>query len=88
MSTYEKKYPSFRRFIVDEETMLPIRVETWRIDVYAEEPEFVMDHELSQDYGMKDLSPASFDELAERMQESESLSLKYIHTQSQQGNLS
>jgi len=88
MTTYSNKYPSFRRFIVDEETMLPIKVETWTLNVYAQEPEFVLDHELSHFYEMKDLSPASFDALAERMHESEDLSLKYIHTQSQQGNLS
>lgn len=80
MTTYSHKYPSFRRFIVDEETMLPIKVETWRLDVYAEEPEFVMDHELSHYYEMKDLSPSSFDDLASQMQQSEELSLKYIHT--------
>jgi hypothetical protein len=33
MSTYSDTYPSFRRFILDVETMLPIEIETYRLDV-------------------------------------------------------
>ena len=61
MTTYTESYPSFRRFVLDEQTMLPIAIETYRIDVLAEEPEFVLDHSLPQYYNMVDLSPASFD---------------------------
>jgi len=64
MTTYSDSYPSFRRFILDEQTMLPLAIETYRLDVLAEDPDFVLDHELSSYYGMTDLSPASFDVLS------------------------
>jgi len=35
MTTFVKNYPSFRRFVVDAETMLPVKVETYRIDILA-----------------------------------------------------
>lgn len=85
MTTYSESYPSFRRFVLDAQTMLPVTVETYRIDVLAENPEFVLDHDLTSFYGMQDLSPASFDALSERMLEDEALSVKFINTKSQQG---
>lgn len=37
MTTYSEKntpaYPSFRRFILDEATMLPVKIETWLLDI-------------------------------------------------------
>ena len=75
MTTYADAYPSFRRYTLDEQTMLPIAIETYRIDVEAENPEFVLDHELSQYYGMQDLSPQSFDTLSEQFKTNEALAL-------------
>lgn len=57
LTTYIKSYPSFRRFIVDAETMLPVKIETYRFDPYAAEPEFLFDHELTEYYSLPDLSP-------------------------------
>lgn len=82
MTTYSDGYPSFRRFILDAETMLPLKAETWRLDVLAEDPDFVMDHETTSYYGMPDLSPASFDALSERLLSDEALAVKYINTKS------
>ncbi len=77
MTTYSDSYPSFRRFILDEETMLPVQIETWRFDPEAENPEFVLDHELTSYYDMQDLSPAQFDALSDRFRVDEDLALKY-----------
>ena len=85
MTTYSDAYPSFRRFTLDEQTMLPIAIETYRIDVLAENPEFVLDHELSTYYGMKDLSPASFDTLSGVFANDEQMAVKYMKTKSQNG---
>jgi len=85
MTTYTFAYPSFRRFIVDKETMLPLKVETWKFDPEAENPEFFYDHEMTEYYGMTDLSPASFDALADRFLDDEDLSLVYLRTKSQNG---
>ena len=85
VTTWDYTYPSFRRFILDEQTMLPIQIETYRLDPYAEHPEFLLDHELTSYYDMPDLSPASFDALSSRFLNDETLALKYLRTKSQQG---
>lgn len=85
MSTYTNTYPSFRRFILDVDTMLPVQIETYRFDPNAENPEFLFDHELTSYYDMPDLSPASFDALSTRFLDEEALALKYLKTKSQQG---
>lgn len=63
-------YPSFRRFILDEETMLPVKIETYSLQIDAEREEdikFVLDHEMSELYNLPDLSPKSFDDLSMRL---------------------
>ena len=71
MTTYSEKntpaYPSFRRFILDEATMLPVRIETWLLDITQDDPEFFMHHEMGELYRMEDLSPGSFDKLTEQL---------------------
>ena len=57
MTTHVDSYPSFRRFIVDIETMLPIEIETYRLDVEDVNPEFLFDHELKTYFGLNNLSP-------------------------------
>ncbi len=64
ITTYTDSYFSFRCFVLDEQTMLPITIKTYRIDVLAKEPEFVLDHSLTAYYSMVDLSPSSFDQLS------------------------
>ena len=64
VTTYTTSYPSFRRFILDAETMLPVKVETYRLDPYLKDPEFVLDHELGEYYRLPDLSPESFKALS------------------------
>jgi hypothetical protein len=60
--------------------MLPIKVETWAIDITQDDPVFEFHHELTEYYGMDDLSPASFDALSERFLNDEALAVKYIQT--------
>lgn len=77
MTTFTFTHPSFRQFVVDAQTMLPIRVETYRLDLTQEEPNFELDHELTEYFDMPDLSPASFDALATQMRSNETLALNY-----------
>lgn len=60
LTTYHDTYPTFRRFILDAELMIPIRVETWKLDVNQNDPVFELDHEVTEFYNMTDLSPSSF----------------------------
>ena len=66
-------YPSFRRFILDEETMLPVKIETYSMDINVEDPVFELDHEMTSLYGMPDLSPTSFDQLSKDLANDEDL---------------
>jgi len=81
--------PSFRRFILDEETMLPVAVETYVMDLtdldQDEVPSFVLDHELSEFFGMPDLSPSSFDDLSNRLLTTEDIAHEYQLTKSNHG---
>lgn len=78
LTTYSEKlvpaYPSFRRFIVDAETFLPVEIETYVMYINEDEPEFKFSHELTELYKIPDLSPNSFDELSLRLATEESLS--------------
>lgn len=65
-TTFTDANPTFRMFEVDAETMLPVKVHTYVIRIQDENPKWVYDHELTQVYGMEDLSPKSFKALAER----------------------
>ena len=69
--------PSFRLYEVDAETMLPVKIHTYVLDVTQEDPKWNHDHELTEYYTMKDLSPSSFVELSQRLLQDEQLALKY-----------
>jgi hypothetical protein len=60
--------------------MLPVKIETYRLDPYDENPEFVLDHELGEYYKLQDLSPASFRALSIKLKKDEDLALKYMRT--------
>lgn len=79
MSTFSSNNPSFRVFEVDAETMLPVKTHTYVFDVSQSNPVWQHDHEYTEYYEMTDLSPSSFDDLSARMQNDESLSVKFLN---------
>lgn len=80
MSTWEAINPSFRVFEVDEETMLPVKVYTYSLDISADAPEWKYHHELTDLYEMKDLSPSSFDTLSDQMLADEDMASRFLNT--------
>ena len=64
VSTWTAINPSFRVFLVDPETMLPVKVQTYYFDIKESSPEWKYGHELTDLYKMDDLSPSSFDKLS------------------------
>lgn len=80
VSTFTFTNPSFRVFEVDEETMLPVKVHTYVYNISEEVPTWKWDHELTEYYNMKDLSPASFDDLSDRILADEQLAIKFHNT--------
>ena len=74
VTTYSERfvpsYPSFRRFVLDEETMLPVKIETYSLRIDAENEDdikFELDHEMGELYNLPDLSPKSFDDFSMRL---------------------
>jgi len=70
---------------VDVETMLPVKIHTYSLNVNDVEPAWKYDHELTELYQLKDLSPRSFEDLSNRFLESEDLSMLYHNTKSAGG---
>lgn len=89
VSTFVETNPSFRMFEVDEETMIPLKVRTYIFNMSdPNELKWRWDHELTEFYGMKDLSPRSFDDLNDRIRDHEEVALKYHRTYRNGGPMS
>ncbi len=82
VSTWVAINPSFRVFEVDVETMLPVKAHTYVFNISDENPQWQWDHELTELYGMADLSPASFDELSTSFLDNEALAIQYLSQES------
>jgi hypothetical protein len=54
-------------FEVDIETMVPVKVHTYNLDLNDANPQWKHHHELTELYNMPDLSPRSFADLSERI---------------------
>mmetsp|Transcript_20969 Transcript_20969/g.20067 ORF Transcript_20969/g.20067 Transcript_20969/m.20067 type:complete len:113 (+) Transcript_20969:1382-1720(+) len=80
ISTYSNKLPSFRMFEVDAETFLPVKIHTYLLNITEENPVWHHDHEFTELYDIKDLSPSSMDELSERFLNDEALSITLHNT--------
>mmetsp|Transcript_192 Transcript_192/g.241 ORF Transcript_192/g.241 Transcript_192/m.241 type:complete len:383 (+) Transcript_192:235-1383(+) len=82
VTTHMYQNPSLRVITLDEETKLPIEVKTYTFhidkanqkDKYAK---FVLDHEISEHYGVEDLSPSSMLEISEKIIDDEEMGIKY-----------
>lgn len=84
MTTFDEKNPNFRVFEVDYETMFPIKVKTYEFDVVKanKTPEvdhkFEFKHEISEKYGVKDLSPDSFYEISQKINDDLDIAKTYL----------
>ena len=56
---------------MDKETLLPVECETWQLNLthanMYDETEWKQEYSLIDEYGLKDLSPASFMQLANKI---------------------
>lgn len=87
LTPHEDVNPSFRVFEVDEATMLPHKVTTYSVNLRDKQPEWKKHHELTEHYGMTDLSPKSFDALSTRIREDKVVANKFVKTLSMGGPL-
>jgi len=78
VSTFKKIMPTFRVFEVDEETMLPVKIHTYKLDIKNDDSKWELDHTVPQDLNLPDLSPSSFDTiLANEILKNETFSIFY-----------
>lgn len=71
VTTYNNINPSWGVMKLDAETMLPLNIYTYYLDVTEAnatgEAKWELLHDMLETYDMKDLSPSSYLDLAERM---------------------
>jgi len=80
-TTYTGNNPSFAVYTIDEETMLVVDIETYYFDIdqaNAGNPEWKPLHNILKDYGIKDASPASFQEFLDRVKVDEATALNLL----------
>ena len=70
VSTYASLNPSFRKITIDKKTKLPVKIETYILDLdkYTKEEDdaqFVLSHEFTEYYGLKDLRPSELARLSD-----------------------
>lgn len=82
VTTENGKNPSFRIFELDAETLLPVKIDKYYFNMTRanelNEPLWKYMYEFTEEYDLKDLSPSSIKNLAERIYEDEDLAVKYL----------
>uniref|UniRef100_A0A7S3NWK0 Sphingomyelin phosphodiesterase n=1 Tax=Euplotes crassus TaxID=5936 RepID=A0A7S3NWK0_EUPCR len=83
MTTFTNTNPSFRVITLDADTKLPLKIETHMLDIVEANKDdanaiFSHHHELTEDFNMEDLSPASFLKVTEGFMNDEESARKYI----------
>ena len=85
LTTFEGIYPTFRLFEIDEETMLPVQIHTYKMNPESET--WDLDHTIPEFYDLPDLSPASIEQMAHRIFEGDlDLALRFQNTKSNGGS--
>jgi sphingomyelin phosphodiesterase acid-like 3 len=74
VTTFEGRNPSFTVVHWDKNTMVPVNVETYFLNITkanalkdGEEPKWELHHDFINEYELKDLSPSSMQDLSERL---------------------
>ena len=84
LTTLEYKNPSFRKIVLDKEFMIPVKIETYSLDITEANkhpetaPRFTLRHELSEEYNLTNLSPSNFLELAKSINTDEEVAKIFL----------
>jgi len=89
-TSFRGNNPAFRVIKLDVETKLPLKVETYVFDLEKANKDdkyarFEKSHELTEEYGLKDLRPSEILKLADELNKNEDLALKYLRNFSANG---
>lgn len=82
-TTFSGNNPSFKVIDFDQETMVPINMKTYYLDIAeankSGEAKWALLHDYLDTYSMKDLSPSSFKDLSKRIFTDPEVQLTYAH---------
>ena len=89
VTTMNRLSPGFRVYDLDAETLLPVNLYTYYLDLDeankpGASPEWKLLHDFKETYEMADMRPANFRDLAERIRTDEDWYSLYIRNQSRQ----
>lgn len=89
LTTFTGKNPSFRIMDVDKETMLPIKMHTYTMDMAKAniegKPTWEHSYEFTEAYEMADLSPSSLYEFTDYIQSKPQLAVDFLNHKHGQG---
>ena len=86
-TTFTDTNPSLRVITLDVETKLPVKISTYTVDLKKanqddEYAKFMFNHEMTEDYGLLNLSPSSILNLTQSFATNEESAKKYIANKS------
>jgi hypothetical protein len=88
LTTFTEMNPSFVVIEVDEETLLPLNVETYYFNIthanLYNDPQWLLLHDFTGYYGIPDFSPDSLASFADRILNNETLANLYEWNKSRQ----
>eukprot|EP00345_Euplotes_harpa_P011349 CAMPEP_0168351852 /NCGR_PEP_ID=MMETSP0213-20121227/22163_1 /TAXON_ID=151035 /ORGANISM="Euplotes harpa, Strain FSP1.4" /LENGTH=514 /DNA_ID=CAMNT_0008362873 /DNA_START=374 /DNA_END=1918 /DNA_ORIENTATION=+ len=89
LTTFTGKNPSFRMMDFDKETMLPLRMHTYFLNITKANSEGAIQwehaYEFTEAYGLDDLSPSALSSLPDKFFENPQLAVKYLKARAGQG---
>jgi hypothetical protein len=47
--------------------LVPLKIHTYKLDIFAEDPKWELDHTLPEHFGLKDLRPSEVESIADRI---------------------
>lgn len=84
LTTYSDHHPQFRIYDIDYETGYPVKAHKYFFNITAAnlgDPKWEKQYELTEEYGLPDMSPQSFLGLTERFRDQEGEVNKYLWNQ-------
>jgi sphingomyelin phosphodiesterase len=75
--------PAFRVVTIDQETLMPVNLDTYIFNLTDREPEWKFHHDYLNFYDLEDLSPASMTKLSEKIRDDEHTALVYENIKGQ-----
>ena len=84
LTTYSNHNPQFRIYDIDYETGYPVKAHKYFFNITAAnlgDPKWEKQYEITEEYGLKDMSPQSFLNLTNKFKDEEGVATQYLWNQ-------